>query len=406
MAKPIGVSQLNNYIKRILQTDPILGSVSVIGEISNLKFHSSGHVYFSLKDEGSRVNCFLPADRLAQLACDLREGMEVIAEGYIYLYMRGGSYSLNVRTIEESGQGDLAAAFEKLKQKLQAEGLFDNDRKKPLPAFPSRIAVVTSSTGAAVRDILKIITSKNDYVDILIYPVKVQGEGAAAEIAAAVDALNADHEDVDLMIVGRGGGSAEELWAFNEEIVARAIAASRIPVISAVGHEIDFTIADFVADVRAETPTAAAERAVPDTKQLAEYMKGLAGEMTEKLQRIAGEKRRRLEAFEPLTIGRELRSRMAYDRLAADNMMTEMRNRMSALTAERRHRLELAGEMIRAADPDAILRRGYSIVTDESENIVRDAALLKEGQLISIRAARGSARARVVRNDGKGVHDD
>ena len=256
--KPVKVSQLNGYIKRILQTDPLLGNVSVIGEISNLKFHGSGHVYFSMKDEGSRLNCFLPADRAQNLRYELSEGMEITASGYIYLYERGGSYSLNIRDIEVAGLGNLSIAFEKLKAKLEAEGLFDKEHKKEIPFFPEKIAVVTSETGAAVRDILKIIKSRNNYVDVLIYPVLVQGPSAAGEIAHAIADINEKWPDIDTIITGRGGGAMEELWAFNEEIVARSIYASKIPVISAVGHETDFTIADFVADRRAETPTAAA----------------------------------------------------------------------------------------------------------------------------------------------------
>ena len=262
--KPVKVSQLNGYIKRILQTDPILGNVSVVGEISNLKFHGSGHVYFSMKDEGSRLNCFLPSERAESLRYELSEGMEITASGYIYLYERGGSYSLNIRDIEVAGLGNLSIAFEKLKEKLGKEGLFDAEHKKEIPFFPEKIAVVTSESGAAIRDILKIIKNKNNYVDILIYPVLVQGPAAAGEIAEAICDINENCPDVDTIIVGRGGGAMEELWAFNEEIVARSIYNSNIPVISAVGHETDVTISDFVADRRAETPTAAANLAVPD----------------------------------------------------------------------------------------------------------------------------------------------
>ena len=265
--KPVSVSQLNGYIKRILQTDPLLGNVSVVGEVSNLKYHGSGHVYFTLKDANSKISCFLPHDRAEALRYELSEGMEITASGYIYLYERGGSYSLNIRDIEVAGLGNLAIAFEKLKSKLEAEGLFDPAKKKAIPSFPEKIAVVTSETGAAVRDILKIIKNRNNYVDVLIYPVLVQGPAAAGEIAAAINHINEKWPDTDTIITGRGGGSMEELWAFNEEIVARAIYASAIPVISAVGHETDFTIADFVADRRAETPTAAAHMAVPDINE-------------------------------------------------------------------------------------------------------------------------------------------
>ena len=278
--KPVSVTQLNSYIKRILQSDPILGNISVIGEISNLKFHGSGHIYFSLKDAGSTVNCFLPADRAAAISFIPEEGKEVICHGYLYLYERGGRYSINIRDMEESGDGALMAEFKRLRDKLEREGLFDPSHKKEIPAFPEKIAVVTSETGAAVRDILKIIRNKNNLVDVLIYPVLVQGSAAAADIAAAIDDINIRFPDIDTIIAGRGGGSMEDLWAFNEEIVARSIYNSVIPVISAVGHEIDFTIADFVADRRAETPTAAADMAVPDTVALKEELDRIASEMS------------------------------------------------------------------------------------------------------------------------------
>ena len=395
--KPISVSQLNNYIKRTLQTDPLLGNVSVTGEISNLKFHDSGHVYFSLKDESSRINCFIASDNLMTLGCMPSEGMEVVIGGYIYLYMRGGSYSLNVRTMEESGQGELAAAFEKLKRKLEAEGLFDKERKREIPLFPGKIALVTSPTGAAVRDMIKIITGKNDFVDILICPVLVQGPNAAGEIAAAIDDLNKNHPDVDVIIAGRGGGSMEELWAFNEEIVARSIYASHIPVISAVGHEIDFTISDFVADMRAETPTAAAERAAPDTGGIRGQLETMEQEMKNRLTAIAREKRRMLEALDPEVFGRNLKSRIAFDRLNADNIMSDAESRMRSMLTTLRHRIQLAGEVVESSSPRAIMDRGYSIVTDEDGKVVKNADALADRQLINIDAAKGRATARVER---------
>lgn len=395
--KPISVSQLNNYIKRTLQTDPLLGNVSVTGEISNLKFHDSGHVYFSLKDESSRINCFIASDNLMTLGCMPSEGMEVVIGGYIYLYMRGGSYSLNVRTMEESGQGELAAAFEKLKRKLEAEGLFDKERKREIPLFPGKIALVTSPTGAAVRDMIKIITGKNDFVDILICPVLVQGPNAAGEIAAAIDDLNKNHPDVDVIIAGRGGGSMEELWAFNEEIVARSIYASHIPVISAVGHEIDFTISDFVADMRAETPTAAAERAAPDTGGIRGQLETMEQEMKNRLTAITREKRRMLEALDPEVFGRNLKSRIAFDRLNADNIMSDAESRMRSMLTTLRHRIQLAGEAVESSSPRAIMDRGYSIVTDEDGKVVKNADALADRQLINIEAAKGRATARVER---------
>ena len=398
--KPVKVSQLNSYIKRILQSDPILGNISVIGEISNLKFHSSGHVYFSLKDEDSRVSCFLPAGNVGRIDFPLKEGIEVTAHGYIYLYERGGSYSINIRDMESAGQGNLAAAFEKLKSKLQNEGLFSQEFKKPIPTFPYKVAVVTSPTGAAVRDILKIIKQKNDIVDIMIYPVLVQGPGAPGEIAAAINDINDNHTDVDVIITGRGGGSAEELWAFNDENVARSIFVSKIPVISAVGHETDFTIADFVADLRAETPTAAAEKAVPDTRELREYTDSLFNENRRYLRMILENRKRHLQSLDPKVFGRDLQSRVAMDHMRTDSIMEDMDERIRSMIKEKKYLLSLIKETLDGADPKAILKKGYSVVTDEDGNIIKDASILKPDQIINIEAATGHAQARVL-NSGK-----
>ncbi|MBQ3520939.1 MAG: exodeoxyribonuclease VII large subunit [Firmicutes bacterium] len=394
--KPVRVSQLNSYIKRILQSDPILGNISVIGEISNLKFHSSGHVYFSLKDEDSKVNCFLPAGNVGRIGFQLKEGIEVTAHGYIYLYERGGSYSINIRDMESAGQGDLAAAFEKLKLKLQQEGLFSQEKKKPLPVFPYKVAVVTSPTGAAVRDILKIIKQKNDVVDIMVYPVLVQGPAAPDEIAHAITDINENHTDVDVIITGRGGGSAEELWAFNDENVARSIYASKIPVISAVGHETDFTIADFVADLRAETPTAAAERAVPDTRELREYIDSIYSENRRNLKMLLEDRKKHLQLLDPKAFGRDLQSRVAMDHMRIENIMDDMTDNVRSMIRDKKYRLMLLKETLDGADPKAILKKGYSVITDENGVIVRDASVLEEDQLINIEAAVGHAKARVV----------
>ncbi|MBR2620381.1 MAG: exodeoxyribonuclease VII large subunit [Firmicutes bacterium] len=394
--KPVRVSQLNSYIKRILQSDPILGNISVIGEISNLKFHSSGHVYFSLKDEDSKVSCFLPAGNVGRIGFQLKEGIEVTAHGYIYLYERGGSYSINIRDMESAGQGDLAAAFEKLKLKLQQEGLFSQEKKKPIPVFPYKVAVVTSPTGAAVRDILKIIKQKNDVVDIMVYPVLVQGPAAPEEIAHAITDINENHTDVDVIITGRGGGSAEELWAFNDENVARSIYASNIPVISAVGHETDFTIADFVADLRAETPTAAAERAVPDTRELREYIDSIYSENRRNLKMLLEDRKKHLQLLDPKAFGRDLQSRVAMDHMRIENIMDDMTDNIQSMIRDKKYRLMLLKETLDGADPKAILKKGYSVITDENGVIVRDASVLEEDQLINIEAAVGHAKARVV----------
>lgn len=348
--KPIKVSQLNSYIGRIIGTDPLLGNISVTGEISNLNYHSSGHVYFSLKDENSTVKCFLPYDKAENMRFELDEGMEIIASGYISVFERGGYYSLTVKDIELCGMGALALAFEKIKKKLDAEGIFSPEHKKELPFFPEKIALVTSPTGAAVEDMLRIIKNKNNIVDVLIYPVLVQGPQAAGEIAAAIDDLNNNFTDIDLIIAGRGGGSAEDLWAFNEEIVARAIFNSKIPVISAVGHEIDVTISDFAADKRAETPTAAANMAVPDIGQLLLYIEDLKEK--------------------------------------------SLRNLLSYLD-QGQYKIDLLKSKIDSLNPRRIIESGYGALLNEDRTLITSIKTLKQNDTITILLGDGEVKVRV-----------
>ncbi|MBQ6900519.1 MAG: exodeoxyribonuclease VII large subunit [Firmicutes bacterium] len=350
--KPVSVSQLNDYISRVLMTDPLLGNISVTGEISNLKYHSTGHVYFSINDANSKINCFFPSSYVRNLNYELGDGLEVIINGYINVYKKGGTYTLFVRSVTVAGEGNLAMAFQLMKDKLDSEGLFDQAHKKPIPAFPRRIGIVTSETGAAVQDILKIITSRNNLVNITIFPVQVQGNGAAADIAAMLDRINADPEcaDIDTLIVGRGGGSTEDLWAFNEEVVARAIFRSKIPVISAVGHEIDFTISDFVADKRAETPTAAAEMAVPDLSEI----------------------RRRLEkSRDDLLV--QLNNKVRFDQLTMDNIMADIRRNLEMRIYQYQRQLETAKLILEENNPKNILGKGYSILEDGAGNVISSA---------------------------------
>lgn len=391
--KPVPVGQLNNYIGRVLKTDPILSNISVVGEISNLKYHSSGHVYFSLKDDSSRINCFLSWGNLQNISCPLEEGMEVVAAGFISVYERGGYYSLNVRDIEVNGRGQLAAAFEKLKAKLGEEGLFREEHKKELPFFPLKIAVVTSETGAAVRDIIRTIKNKNKVVDILVYPVLVQGPAASGEISSAIDDINVNHKDVDVIITGRGGGSMEELWAFNEEAVARSIYESEIPVISAVGHETDFTISDFIADRRAATPTAAAEMAVPDTGELEAELDRISLEMTSDLGLAIARRKERLEALNPTAFARNLKSRILYEQVNADRLIEAMGDAMNNRLVSARNRVEMLREFIESSNPKAILARGYSVVTDNSGKIIRSTDELSEGLGVNIETGNGTAEA-------------
>ena len=293
-ARIFSVKEITRYIRMKLESDGLLADVWLRGEISNFTHHTSGHMYFTLKDEASRIKCVMFAAHNRRLPFTPRDGTKVIARGSVTVYERDGNYQFYVTQMQPDGIGSLYLAFEQLKRKLEAEGLFDPARKRPLPRFPRTIGVVTSPTGAAIRDILTTLGRRYPQAKVALVPVLVQGEGAAPSIVRAIELLNRLGE-ADVMIVGRGGGSIEELWAFNEEIVARAIAASRIPVISAVGHETDFTIADFVADLRAPTPTAAAELAVPHVLELKETLEHLKRRMRGALAAAVESRRQRLE---------------------------------------------------------------------------------------------------------------
>lgn len=371
--KPITVTQLNHYISRVLTTDPLLGNLTVTGEISNLKYHSSGHLYFSISDENSKINCFFPAQYARGLHYELGDGLAVIIHGYLNVYKKGGTYTLFIRSIEIAGEGNLAMAFQMLKEKLDAEGLFDPAHKKTIPRFPRRIGIVTSNTGAAVRDIIKIIESRTSLTDMIVFPVLVQGSEAAADIAATIDMINRDFDDIDTLIVGRGGGSMEDLWAFNEEIVARAIYRSRIPVISAVGHEIDFTIADFVADRRAETPTAAAEMAVPNIRELMQ----------------------RAESWQNSLMA-DLKKKVSYADLRAEKLFAEMRHVLQGRVNAYRHELESCRLLLDENHPYRVLRKGYAVLEDAAGRNLASIGDLRDGQSYRLKLKDGSATFRVT----------
>ena len=374
--KPISVSQLNEYISRVLVTDPLLGNVTVKGETSGVKYHQSGHVFFSLVDARARVNCFLNRELAADLRFRVADGMEVTIVGSVSVYQKGGSYSLYVRSLETEGAGSLQLAFEEMKQKLSAEGLFDPAKKKPLPFFPDHIGIVTSETGAAIRDMMKNIKPRNNHVSVTVFPVLVQGDAAAGQIARAIRTANEKFPYLDVLIVGRGGGSPEDLWAFNEEVVARAIYGSEIPVISAVGHEIDFTISDMAADVRAETPTKAAVIAVPDLDQLEEEL----------------EKRRSL-------IERQLDNGVMFQELRIDNLIRSMRSALENRIDRRQKDVEKLRIQLELNDPRKILENGYSILEDEAGRVMTDAGELQTGGVYRVRLARGSAEMKALRID-------
>ncbi len=379
------VSRLTREIKELLEMS--FPRLWVEGEISNFKRHSSGHLYFTLKDDKAQINCAMWRFRANGLIFQPQDGMQVLVEGEVQVYEKGGYYQLVVHQMQPAGIGALQMAFEQLKQKLHAEGLFDEKYKQPIPQFPERVGVVTSPTGAAIRDIISVITRRFPGVQIILYPVRVQGEGAAEEIARAIRDFN-EFGDIDVLIVGRGGGSLEDLWAFNEEIVARAIFESRIPVISAVGHEIDFSIADFVADRRAPTPSAAAEMAVRDRLELLGMVKyfeeKLYTAMVKTIQRYQEQitNLQRSYAFrKPEDIIYQKMQRV--DELQK-NITTAMTHRILLL----QHQLEGVRNHLQALNPEAILERGYSICYKDGE-IIKDVRQLSVLDVVNIRVARG-----------------
>jgi len=355
----ISVTDITRQIKMSLEQR--FPRVWIQGEISNFKQHTSGHLYFTLKDEGAQISATMWRSRAAGLLFTPEDGMKVIARGGITVYPPRGSYQVDVEQLTPVGIGELQLAFERLKQKLAAEGLFDEGRKRPLPSFPERIGIITSETGAALQDMRTVLSRRFPCVTVLLMPVRVQGAGASDEIAQALKELN-QYRNVDVIIVGRGGGSLEDLWAFNEEVVARAIAASEIPVVSAVGHEIDFTIADFVADLRAPTPSAAAELVVPDRLELLEVIRNNEYTMRQALAQMITAKRERVRSLvssyalnRPRDLIREFVQRI--DELQR-SIGTNFAHRYERMAQD----VESLGKRLIAVSPGNILKRGYAIV--------------------------------------------
>jgi len=390
------VTQLSRYLKELLETDDILQNIWVQGEISGCKTYTSGHCYFTLKDTESQLQCvFFKNARLRSSAPDLRDGMGIAAYGRISFYERDGKLQLYVEGVELLGEGALFLRFEQLKARLAAEGLFDENRKRPLPAQPAVIGIVTSPQAAALRDMLRVLRSRYPLAKVILAPTLVQGSEAPASIAAAIELLN-EQGEAEVIIVGRGGGSIEELWAFNEEIVARAIARSRIPVISGVGHETDFTIADLVADYRASTPTAAAAVAVPDIadwqidlqmKQegLNELMVKLLSDLGEKLERA----QRDLQRANP-------RSLLDRRRQQLDDTAVLLQTRLQHILSLRDERLRGLALRLHALSPLITIARGYAVVRRDSDSaIVTSVQQTHPGDALTIQVTDGSIAVEV-----------
>ena len=390
----LSVSQLNRYVKSIIEQDMNLQTVFVQGEISNFTNHyKTGHYYMTIKDECSSIKAVMFKSANMRLKFMPENAMNVIIRGRVAVFERDGQYQLYIDDMQPDGTGALSLAFEQLKQKLAKEGLFDAERKKPIPVYPERVGVVTSPTGAAIRDIINVISRRFPLAEIVLCPVAVQGEYAAPQIKAAIELFN-ECEAADVLIVGRGGGSVEELWAFNEEMVARAVAASEIPVISAVGHETDFTICDFVADLRAPTPSAAAELAVPDSFQQREMLSSFArridGAIYDKIcsERAVIELRKAdLKRFSPQNYIDNLRVRC--DR-AVLSMDSAVKNEFALKAKE----FSTVCAKLDALSPLKILSRGYGVAS-KSGKIISDVKLLETGDIINLRLSNGEAECEV-----------
>ncbi len=363
----LSVSQVNKYIKDLISKDIVLSGLWVRGEISNFKNHYSGHFYFTLKDEKGVLKCVMFRSNASALAFLPEDGMKVLIRGYISVFERDGQYQLYAEEMQPDGVGALHIAFEKLKKKLQSEGLFDERRKRKLPFIPSAIGVVTSSTGAVVRDIINVLSRRFYNVNIKVYPVQVQGEQAAGQIARAIRRLN-QLENVDVIIIGRGGGSLEELWAFNEEIVARSIYESRIPVISAVGHETDFTISDFVADVRASTPSAAAELVMPERTVVENQLDSLKMRLRNAILKRTSMDRMKLKRLGDSVAFKQPYNKVYQERLMLDVQKRYLANALRAANNKYRSMLSTFAAKLDTLSPLNSLARGYSIIRSRKDD--------------------------------------
>lgn len=400
--KVYSVSSVNQYIKNMFSNEYALSVVFVKGEISNCKYHSSGHIYFTVKDEGSQLACVMFRGDRKGLGFTMENGQEIIVGGSINVYERDGKYQLYAKKIVLAGDGILAERYEQLKKKLESAGYFDPDRKLPIPKYVKRVGIVTAQTGAAVQDMINISTRRNPYVQLILYPAKVQGEGAAVTIAAGIQTL--DEAKVDVIIVGRGGGSMEDLWAFNEEIVADAVFACRTPVISAVGHETDFTITDFVADLRAPTPSAAAELAVYDVRQVLE-------ELYDYEDRLARSILRQIETYNERLSFLEAKLKSCHP----EHQIREQRQRLMNLEdrlcvvirqacRDRKHEFALLAGRLDSVSPLKKLASGYAYVSDKDQNMIDSVHRVKKGEEVCVTFADGmvTAEVREITPSGKG----
>ncbi len=391
----VSVTQLNNYIKRVLDANSYLGNIWVKGELSNFKLHSSGHIYASLKDESALIRLVMFRSSAQNLTFRPDNGMKVAVRGRVSVYERDGIYQIYAEEIVPDGVGALYAAYEKLKAKLKEEGLFEDVYKKPVPAFPARIGVVTAKTGAALQDILNITKRRYPLAEIVLAPVSVQGVSAAPEIASAISLLN-KHHLCDVMIVGRGGGSIEDLWAFNEELVARAIFSSRIPVVSAVGHETDFTIADFVADLRAPTPSAAAELVCPSVSELQASVQSTKRQLKNALLHFIEQKKKHLDRLSDAYRFQQFAARLESDAQYVDSMVKRLEYATDLLVGKKQSQLETDMAKLDTLSPLKTLFRGYAIATKADGTLLSSLYDFEKDLEFSLRLKDGEAHCKAI----------
>ena len=402
MAGIYSVSQVNSYIRNMFFQDFALNRISIKGEVSNCKYHTSGHIYFTLKDKTSAISAVMFAGQRKGLAFQLRDGQQVVASGNVDVYERDGKYQLYAREIALDGAGDLFKRFEALRDQLEEMGMFDSQYKRPIPRYAKTIGIVTASTGAAIRDIMNIAQRRNPYVQLILCPAQVQGENAKYSIVRAIQRL--DSMGLDILIVGRGGGSIEDLWAFNEEMVARAIFACKTPVISAVGHETDVTIADYVADMRAPTPSAAAELAVFDYRQFAEQTEGYRQALIRSAERQVEKKRYRTSEYRYRLSLKHPQKKLDDRRQRAADMEEQINRLMKEKLLEARHRLALLSGRLSGVSPLEKLSQGYGFISGSDKKKIVSVHQVKQGDRIDIYVQDGKIGARVETAEDTGLY--
>ena len=395
MNKIYTVAQVNGYIKRLFVSDYALNHIYMKGEVSNCKYHSSGHIYFTLKDQESAISCVMFAgSRKEGLTFQLADGQSVVAGGNVSVYERDGKYQLYAKEIFLHGAGALYEEYERLKKKLSDEGLFDSDKKKTIPMFPKKVGIVTSKTGAAIRDIESIAKRRNPYVQLVLYPAQVQGVGAGKTIAKGIEQL--DKMNMDTIIIGRGGGSIEDLWAFNEEIVARAIYEAKTPIISGVGHETDTTIADYAADLRAATPSAATELAVPNIRELVAEIEGYRYQLKQQMNRILTGYEHQLFQYQKRLHLLNPKNRLKQQNMRLEQLKLQMEHCFSHKQEQCRHQLQMYAEKLQGLSPLAKLTGGYGYVTDKDGNPMLGIAQAQVDENMKILFSDGQVRAKII----------